>query len=352
MIPVRVLFQIPKLTQNSDPARSICGIGGVSSPNVPGAAYTLDPARVAGTVVTAQHMSIPETQLETWCNQGATVTSAAAYTSIKTALADPKSKVRDLTPEIYLQGSYGNSTNIYADSDVDVVVQYNSVYGWDVSGLPQSQQLLFAAVPKVNYSWRQFYPLVLESLGLYFGNASVHPGNKAIKVKLPSGRTADVVAVQQHRKFASFLTPQVESHIEGIQFEDKSGRVIINYPKEHLKNGEAKNSPSRTNYRYKQTVRMFKNARNAAIDRRLIAADLAPSYFLECLIYNVPDNLFGSGRQETFAAVVDYVRTKLPVAAAMCQNGQIRLFGNAPEQWDVAKADALFNALISLWNNW
>src|SRR5216683_814766 len=92
-------------------------------------------------------MSIPESQLETWCNQGATVTSAAAYASIKAALADPKSKVRDLKPEIYLQGSYGNTTNIYADSDVDIVVQYNSVYSWDVSALPQYQQVLFSALP-------------------------------------------------------------------------------------------------------------------------------------------------------------------------------------------------------------
>lgn len=114
-------------------------------------------------------MSIPESQLETWCNQGATVTSAAAYTSIKTALGDPKSKVRDLNPEIYLQGSYGNSTNIFADSDVDIVVQYNSVYDWDVSSLPLPQQMLFAAVPKVNHSWKDFHAQVVESLRSYYG---------------------------------------------------------------------------------------------------------------------------------------------------------------------------------------
>lgn len=297
-------------------------------------------------------MSIPEAQLETWCNQGATVTSAAAYTSIKTALADPKSKVRDLNPEIYLQGSYGNSTNIYADSDVDVVVQYNSVYAWDVSELPQPQQLLFGAVPKVNYSWRQFYPLVLESLEVYFGRASVNPGNKAIKIKLASGRTVDVVAAQQHRRFTSFASPQLESHVEGIHFEDKAGRVIINYPKQHIKNGESKNSEARTNKKYKQTIRMFKNARNTAIDRRIIAEDSAPSYFVECLLYNVPDGLFAANRQNTFAQVIDYVRTKLPTQTALCQNEQIKLFGSTPEQWNVARADTLMSGLISLWDNW
>jgi hypothetical protein len=297
-------------------------------------------------------MSIPETQLETWSNQGATVTSAAAYTSIKAALADPKSQVRHLNPEIYLQGSYGNTTNIYADSDVDVTVQYNSVYGWDVSALPPYQQVLFSALPKTNYTWRQFYTSVLESLRAYFGAASVTPGNKAIKVNLPSGRTADVVPSLQYRKYNSFQAPETESHLEGVKFEDQAGRVIINFPKEHMKNGEGKNATARTAYRYKQTIRMFKNARNCCIDKRLLSADVAPSYFVECMLYNVPDNLFSGARQVTFSGVIDYLNTKLVVAEAMCQNGQVRLFGNTPEQWDVAKAGALLNALTSLWNNW
>jgi hypothetical protein len=297
-------------------------------------------------------MSIPESQLETWCNQGATVTSAAAYTSIKAALADPKSKVRELNPEIYLQGSYGNSTNIFADSDVDVAVQYNSVYDWDVSSLPLPQQMLFAAVPKVNHSWRDFHAQVVESLRSYYGVNAVDPGNKAIKVTLNSGRTVDVLAAKQYRKFTFFQSVQAESHVEGVEFQDNSGRAIINFPKEHIKNGEAKNALPRTSYRYKQTVRMFKNARNCAIDRRLLSADVAPSYFVECMLYNVPDNFFSDAREVTFSGVIDYLNTKLVVAEAMCQNGQVKLFGNSPEQWDVAKAGTLLNALISLWNNW
>jgi hypothetical protein len=297
-------------------------------------------------------MSIPETQLETWCNQGATVTSAAAYTSIKTALADSKSRIRDLNTEIYLQGSYGNSTNIFADSDVDVVVQFNSVYDWDVSALPPPQQLLFHGLPTTNYPWEQFYPLVVESLSAYFGGSSVKPGNKAVKVKLASGRTVDVVPALQYRKFSSFQTREIETHVEGIRFKDKTGRAIINYPKEHLKNGEAKNSQARTSYRYKQTVRMFKNARNCAIDKRILGDNIAPSYFVESLLYNVPDGYFSGARQVTFSSIVDYLNSTLPVNAAVCQNGQVALFGNTPEQWDVARAGQFLNALISLWNNW
>jgi hypothetical protein len=297
-------------------------------------------------------MSIPETQLETWCNQGATATSAAAYTSIKAALANPRSSVRNRDTDIYLQGSYGNDTNIYADSDVDVVVELNSVWGMDLSALPPEQQRLYdQAYENATYTWRQFHDDVLQTLRTYYGTQAVVPGNKAIKVTLPSGRTADVVPALNYRKYAYFFGDGSESHVAGIKFEDNSGRIIVNYPKEHIKNGEAKNAPARTSYRYKQTVRMLKNARNTAIDRRLVSGDVAPSYFVECLLYNVPDGLFDVNRQRTFALVVDYVRSKLPTQTAVCQNQRVKLFGNTPEQWEVAKADTLMRGLISLWDN-
>jgi len=281
------------------------------------------------------------------------VTSAAAYTSIKAALAHERSRVRAMNPEIYLQGSYGNSTNIYADSDVDVVVQYNSAWYPDVSKLPAAQQQVYqSAYSNSAYVWKQFQADVIESLRAYYGVAAVVPGNKAIKVRVPNGRTVDVVPAFQFRQYSLFQSPAVELHIEGVRFEDKSGRVVVNYPKLHIENGEAKNGQARTSGRYKQTVRMFKNARNCAIERRILAADAAPSYFIECVLYNVPDTYFSGARQVTFSGIVDYLNSTLQVDGAVCQNGQIKLFGNAAEQWDVAKGAALVSALISLWNNW
>ena len=140
--------------------------------------------------------------------------------------------------------------------------------------------------------------------------------------------------------------------MEGVEFQDKTGRVIINYPKGHIKNGEAKNAAGRTSFTYKQTVRMFKNARNAAIDKKLIGADVSPSYFVECLLYNAPDGLFSTGRQTTFSSVHDYLWSKLTLDTAKCQNEQILLFGNTPEQWKKDNAVAFLDGLARLWNNW
>ena len=79
----------------------------------------------------------------------------------------------------------------------------------------------------------------------------------------------------------------------------------MNYPKEHSRNGSAKSA--QTWDRYKRTVRMFKNARNYLESSGKISADLAPSYFIECLLYNAPDLGFQHSFQNTYAAIVKWV---------------------------------------------
>src|SRR5437867_541266 len=103
-------------------------------------------------------MPISESQLETWSHQGAVTTSAAAYNSVQTALGLQTSAVCKMKPEIYLQGSYGNNTNIFEDSDIDIVVQLESVWGRDLSALPPDQQRLYNhSVSSASFPWNQFH---------------------------------------------------------------------------------------------------------------------------------------------------------------------------------------------------
>src|SRR5207245_2874224 len=104
-----------------------------------------------------------------------------------------------------------------------------------------------------------------------------------------SGRlTADVLPALQYRDYQWFVAPGIESFVEGIRFVDSSGNAIINFPKLHISNGQAKNSVSRTNGWYKPSIRMFKNVRNRLVEEGVFES-AAPSYFVECLIYNAPD---------------------------------------------------------------
>ena len=291
-------------------------------------------------------MAIPESQLSTWSHHGAQDSSKRTHEAIRRVL-DAYQWPAGITREFYLQGSYRNDTNIRVDSDVDVVLELTSAFRPDASALSQYEQgLLASSFQPASHDWDDFRRETLRALEAGFGKGMVSQGNKSIKLRAdPPRLAADVVVCIGHRQYTSRY-----SYVEGITFwalRDK--RWIVNYPKEHYKNGAAKSS--RTWDRYKRTVRMFKNARNHLESTGRISADLAPSYFVECLLYNAPDSAFQYGFQETYCSIVNWM-VQNSLNRLVCQNGQQWLFGPSPEQWSVADANVLANHLVSLWNDW
>src|SRR5690349_6042638 len=105
-------------------------------------------------------MAIPRAQLETWANQGAVVAAQATHVSIRHALtAVGTSAVGHRDLNIFLQGSYRNVTNVYADSDVDVVVLLNETFTSDTTRLsPRERQAQaeYAARHPAEYEWAEF----------------------------------------------------------------------------------------------------------------------------------------------------------------------------------------------------
>lgn len=280
-------------------------------------------------------MGIPENQLKSWSHQGATVSAREAHESIRDALSlygwPPGMK-----PEVYLQGSYKNETNIRGDSDVDVVVQLNGIQPNDWGG--NREQV-----------WRNFRHHVLVALKNRYGPDRVREEPKSLKVQTPYFR-ADVVVCLQ------YLPPGVNSSQEGMTFYVPSeGRWLVNYPKLHYKNGTEKNK--KTNGWYKPTIRVFKNARNYLAKERGIPdpKNLAPSYFVECLLYNVPDDKFGKSFGNTFLEVVTWLVEQVfsqRLKNFVCQNERVRLFGSNPEQWLEVKAQEFILAMAELWEGW
>lgn len=290
-------------------------------------------------------MTISESQLEIWSNQGATKAAETTHNSIRTALNSPTSLVRSagyFDFEIYLQGSYRNVTNIRADSDVDVVVQLNQ------SNIPAT---LFLQSDYLR--WAHFRGKILDTLRSYYGTGVVSEGNKSLKLEAGSGRLkADVVPCVKYYKSSStyqYMTPV--NSVEGMCFYTlREQGFVINYPKLHYENGARKNQDY-TNQRYKSTVRMFKNARMHLINGGIINRATAPSYFLECLLYNVPGQLFVSNRQATFTGILTWLRQRVSeqsLSSFKCQNEQLMLFGDKPEQWSTINATNLINRLAAL----
>jgi hypothetical protein len=296
-------------------------------------------------------MPIPEAQLETWSHQGAVTTAKLTHESIRNALSNQDSLVRERDFSIYLQGSYANDTNIRSDSDVDVVIQLDSSWYQDISQLPpQDQQLYNSLYTSATYTEREFRPEVIQSLQSYFGAPLVQGGNKSVKVLPASGRLpADVVVCSQFRKYRFFHGLEDREYVQGIGFHAQDGGLIVHFPKLHQQNGEGKNAE--TNGWFKWTVRVFKNIRTYLVDHNVINPDTAPSYFLECMLFNVPSAEFGQSLGETFCNIVNWLR-KQDMNGFACLSEQTMLFGSSSDQWSPEKARQFISAAIKLWNDW
>ena len=144
-------------------------------------------------------MPISESQLETWSHVGSVAQSSSTYQTIRTALLSPDAAYASRAKSVFLQGSYGNDTNIYAESDVDAVICLDAIFGYDLSSMPADQQALFRQVHgSAQYTFDVFKQGVSAQLSKVFGG-DVSFGTKAFKVKANgSRRSADVVVCYQY----------------------------------------------------------------------------------------------------------------------------------------------------------
>lgn len=276
-------------------------------------------------------------QLDTWSNQGATTTAQRTHKSIRRALDDYDKWPEGEDYNVYLQGSYKNSTNIYGDSDVDVVVELTSTYRGDLRFLTEAEKRRFRALSQANYSWSSFYSDVLHALNEYYGSSLVTVGSKCIKVDGGSSRLdADVLVCMTRRVFIDTL----DRYIEGIIFKDLStSRWIRNYPKLHYENGT--NKSSATSGMFKPTVRVFKNMREHLVKGGSIPEGIAPSYFIECLLWNVPNTHFHSNYEKALVQILAWLITT-DLEDLYVQHKLRKLFGPLPQQWNLEEAELFY----------
>jgi hypothetical protein len=296
---------------------------------------------------------IPLAQLKTWSGQGAIATSRDTYATVKAALEDVDAKYKDWNFKVFLQGSYGNDTNIWAESDVDVVIRYDGAYYHDIDQRPLDEQMAYhAAFPnKGTYSYDDFKEHARHALVSAFGQ-SVKPGTKAIRIEASgSRRNADVIVAFQYRRYYKFNSIYDDSHVTGMCFYLSDGTQVANYPNQHSENLTTKHQA--TNSKFKPMIRIFKNLRSRLIDDGLIAKGSAPSYYMEGLLYNVPDNQFVGDEQGITLNILKWLydtpdRTKL-----VCANEQYYLLrDNSHTCWACADGANFVNAAINLWNDW
>ena len=296
-------------------------------------------------------MAIPESQLDIWSKQGSVTQSAATYQTIRNALNDSGSPYYSRSFTIFLQGSYGNDTNVYRESDVDVVIRLNDTFYYEDGELGEGQKAAFAkASTAASYGYYEFKADVTSWLKVKFGD-DAKIGTKAITiVGNGSRRNADVIVCSKFRRYRSDSTGADDKYHEGICFFRSDGARISNFPKQHSDNCTAKHQA--TNSWFKPTVRIYKNMRNRMVDAGALAAGVAPSYFLEGMLWNVPTSTFGRTYEDSVVDAYNWI-TRQDTSTLACANDLFWLVREGGQNcWSPANFDTYIAAFKKYWNEW
>jgi hypothetical protein len=294
---------------------------------------------------------IAESQLNIWASQGLTAQFTDTYNRIRDNLLDVGAPYPRADTEVFLQGSYKNDTNVYGDSDVDIVLCHTGAFYKDLSRLsPEDRRAYDAAVGGVvTYGYADFKRDATAYIMRLYNN--VNAGKKALYI--PGGnsgrRNADVLIASQFRRYYEFKSWQNDRYDEGVCFFPAGGSMIENFPKQHSNNCTTKHQNTKSYF--KPMVRIFKNMRNTMIGKGLLADGVAPSYFIEGMLYNVPNDKFDGTYQQTwincFNHIVAAEREKLVCANYM--HWLVR--DSSPTSWPVANFDTFTAALKKYWES-
>lgn len=187
---------------------------------------------------------------------------------------------KDCSLSVYAKGSYANSTNVRSDSDVDIAVECTDAWYWGES----EEGIYTPGVPyKGIWTPAKLRSELLSAMKAKFPGQVDFSGLTAIQINSSSARVdADVVPCFSYRYYMK------HGSRDGTKIFKTDGSSIVNYPAQQLENGIAKNK--RTGYAYKKGARLLKRIENAMAEDGKFRE--LPSFFMECLAYNCPDNAF------------------------------------------------------------
>lgn len=247
---------------------------------------------------------------------------------------------------VFAQGSYRNGTNVRANSDVDVCVCNMDIC---FSDLPAGYGFSDVGLVDAAYTYAEFKDDVGRALRAYLGSSAVSRGEKAFDLHENTYRVdADVVPTFEHRRYR--IDGGKSSYTSGTELRPDGGGRIINWPHQNYENGTVKNSLTST--RFKKLVRVLKRLRDEMLADGVAAADPIPSYLIECLVWNAPNDAFvHEAYADNLRAILLHLFSSTESDAPCSEWGEVNelkyLFrGNPP--WT---RQAVNDFIIAAWNH-
>ena len=295
-------------------------------------------------------MGITEEMLQNWAQAPSPDKSKHTHQMIREEI--DRHLFNKTKAETFLQGSYRNSTNISSDSDVDIVALNGSMFYSNKNEMSAAfQQKHNAKYGSSSYDFQQYKNELFDVLVNKFGNENVSKGNKTIRIKGCTTRlNADVLPCFEYQDY--YDENDMDKYNLGIGFP-VYGRIICNFPKQHIEHSTDKNSVHYSGGYFNNMVRVSKSIRNHLIDNHFAIKDDVPSYYLECLIWNIPAEFFKNKNSwmERTKAIFEHLIKDLyedkPEGRYLQANNIFFLFHNI--FWDITKARTfVYNTLKQL----
>lgn len=252
---------------------------------------------------------------------------------------DPKDVV------IYLQGSYACKTNTKFQSKIEVIVELTKTRDYDYETMTQKDMKLrdnFFVDFDHYFNVKRFKKGLLDEL------------NKILDVKPIVGATTILIPTfdgLQHSievfpcfKF-KYFNRQGGSVRSKLVYDERLGEHFIMFTNFHAVNGNLKDSMTRGNF--KRMVRFLKNL-VAISSREDNIIHFVRGYYIECLLYNVPNEMYYSNDgklSSIFLKIINWLNFA-NLDDFICQNQIWSLWGNADGFWNKSSARRFINDLI------
>lgn len=256
------------------------------------------------------------------------------------------SDLNDIGYKVYVKGSYANNTNVRLDYDVDIAVECTDFYYFDKTGA--AADVKKAAVVEALPAWSKRYTrddfkrAVAKALTDSFGSKAISKGNMAYRIRedkttLP----ADVVPCYEYHYIYDVNNQSQPLSHRGSRIYPEIGDHIHNWPRQQLVCGNTKNDA--TSRRYKRMVRVLKRIENELVKANVMG-DL-PSFFMECLVYNVPNDCFNhTTYREDIDAVLNELSNQTRAAdtcAKWLEVNERKYLFHTSQPWTVGQAQEL-----------
>ena len=249
---------------------------------------------------------------------------------------------------IYLQGCYACKTNTKFQSKLEIIVEINKTREYDYNTMVREDMKMFENF-FINFEHyfdvRRFKQVLADEIKKVLG---VHVTMGTTTILIPAfGKLQHAVDIFPCFKY-KYFRPEGGSIRAKLVYDQKLEEHFLMFTNLHTVNGDLKDTMTKGNF--KRMVRLMKNlvAISVREDKNI---NFVRGYFIECLLYNVPNEMYFSKDGKllsVFLKVINWLNFA-NLNDFVCQNQIWSFWGNADGFWCQHEARQFINDVIEFY---